>query len=96
MPFYFGSQIITQFFPAESLIIIDPEDPDIFKIIEDVSNSDLWLKNRDAILEAKRLVLDEYNVFARLAKFVKSATDSPQARRRMTIGQIRLDYSKGA
>lgn len=95
MPFYFGSKRITKFFPAESLVILDPEDPDIFKIIEDVSNSDRWLKNRDAILEAKRLVLDEYNVFARLAKFMRSAQDKPQRRRRMHIKRISLDYSLG-
>lgn len=94
MPIYYGSETITQFFPVESLIILDPEDPDIFKIIEDVSKSNRWQKNHDAILEAKRLVLDEYNVFARLAKFMKNATDTPQRRRRMTVNRIQLDYSQ--
>lgn len=93
MPIYFGSKLITEFFPADSLVNLDPEDPDVFKIIKDVSNSNLWQKNRDAVLEAKRLVLDEYNLFARLAKFMKNTTDEPQRRRRMTVKNIKLNYT---
>lgn len=94
MPFYYGSKIITDFFPAESMVLIDPEDPDVFKIIKDVANSDRWRKNRDAVLEAKRRVLDEHNTFARLAKFVKSAADQPQPSKAMTVRNIYLDWSK--
>ena len=92
MPIYYGSRIITDFFPAESMVLIDPEDPDVFKIIKDVASSHRWQKNRDAVLEAKRRVLDEHNTFARLARFVKSATDIPQPSRRMTVRQIHLDW----
>ncbi|VWX57563.1 Glycosyl transferase family 10 (Putative fucosyltransferase) (modular protein) [Sphingorhabdus sp. 109] len=92
MPIYYGSKIITDFFPAESMVLIDPEDPDVFKIIKDAASSDRWQKNRDAVLEAKRIVLDEHNSFARLAKFVKSATDVPQPVCPMTIEQIRLNW----
>lgn len=94
MPIYYGSEIITEFFPAESMVLIDPEDPDVFRIIKDVTDSDLWRKNRDAVLEAKRRVLDEHNMFARLAKFVKSAKDEPDERRPMKIRQIHLDYGQ--
>jgi hypothetical protein len=94
MPIYYGSKIITQFVPAESLIILDPEDPDAPRIIEDISKSGIWKKNRDAVLEAKRLVLDEYNMFARIAKFMKNFDEPAMPLQNITINQKKLEYSK--
>jgi hypothetical protein len=85
MPLYYGSNIIERFFPPEAMVIIDPADPDIFAKIDDVVRSDLWLKRKDAIMEAKRLVLEEYNIFARLAKFVKEDSTAAMPPRRMRI-----------
>jgi hypothetical protein len=94
MPIYYGSKIITQFVPAESLIILDPEDPDAPRIIEDISKSGIWKKNRDAVLEAKRLVLDEYNMFARIAKFMKNFDEPAMPLQNIIINQKKLEYSK--
>jgi glycosyltransferase involved in cell wall biosynthesis len=85
MPLYYGSNIIERFFPPEAMVIIDPADPDIFAKIDEVIRSDLWLKRKDAILEAKRLVLEEYNLFARLAKFVKEDNTAAMPPRRMRL-----------
>lgn len=93
MPIYFGCPNILDFFPAESLVIIDPEAPDVFDRIEQVANSDLHIRNRDAILEAKRLVLDEYNVFARLARIIRSAPPETRPPERMVVHPIHLDFS---
>lgn len=96
MPFYYGSDKIGDYFPEGSFVVIDPEDPDVFRIIKDVMASDLWLKNREAILEAKRLVLEKYNVFARLARFMQAADDAPEPLREMTFSNIVLNYGLDA
>jgi len=84
-PLYYGSPAIGRFFPPESMHILDPEDPDVLEKTREVVHSDLWRARRDAVLEAKRLVLEEYNIFARLAKFVLENSASPQPVQRLTI-----------
>jgi len=94
MPIYYGSPAVTDYFPAESMVIIDPDDPDVFRIIADVVASDRWLKNREAILEAKRITLDEMNAFKRLAQFIRHEheTTKPDPERWMRIKQVGLKY----
>ena len=95
MPIYYGSPTVTDYFPAESMIIIDPEDPDVFRIIKDVIASDRWLKNRAAVLEAKRITLDEMNAFKRLARFIRREHDTtePDPKQWMRVNQIKLKYT---
>lgn len=93
MPIYIGSPRITDFFPAESLVIIDPDDPDALRIIKDVIASDLWIRNREAIDEAKRRVLDDLNVFNRLAAYIRRHQDQPMPPRRINLKNIGLDYT---
>lgn len=85
MPIYYGSKAITQFFPAESLVVLDPEDPDVFANIREVIQSDLYVRRKDAILEAKRLVLEKYNVFALVANFLHGVTTPPLPVRTLRI-----------
>ena len=92
MPIYYGSLAIADFFPAESIVRIDPEDPDVVKIIKDTIASDLWLKRRDAVCEAKRLVLEKYNTFALLAEHMQTATDTPEAVRSVHIRPVSVDF----
>lgn len=64
MPIYYGCTEITKFFPSEALIEIDINQPDeALKIIENSVEDNLWEKNFDAICEARRLVLNEYQFF---------------------------------
>lgn len=95
MPIYFGSPTVTNYFPSESMVLIDPDDPDVFRIIADVIASDRWLTNREAVLEAKRIVLDEMNSFLRIARFIKDAEANTVADRKrlMRIKQVPLDYN---
>jgi GR25 family glycosyltransferase involved in LPS biosynthesis len=74
MPIYVGDPRIATRFPPESLIVIDPDATDVAEQIRAVVESDLWMRNRDAVLEAKRRVLHDYNVFAMLARFVSAQT----------------------
>ena len=88
MPIYFGSPSIGQFFPPESMLVLDPETPNVAGEIAALVKSDLWLRRKDAILEAKRLVLEEYNLFARLARFVKEQSAPPAPAVPMTITPV--------
>ena len=73
MPIYYGSPEIGRFFPPESMVIIDPEDPDVIERIKDVIASDLWRRRRDALRQAKHLVLEKYNTFALIAGLIEGA-----------------------
>lgn len=88
MPIYFGSPEITRFFPSESMVTINPEDPDVFKQIREIIGSDLWLRRRDSVAEAKSLVLEKYNLFARLAQFIGESTDEARPPRRLRISPV--------
>lgn len=96
MPIYYGSPIITEFFPAESMVILDPEDPDALRKIKDVAASDLWKRNREAILEAKRLTLEKYNIFAHIARMISEAADEPLAKTHMKITPVEVHLEDAA
>ena len=94
MPIYFGSPQITNFFPKDSLVVIDPESPDVVDQIRSVVESNLWQRNRDAILEAKRRVLEEYNMFAMLARLVSGDGRPAMPPALQRIEPVQLDFSE--
>lgn len=70
-PIYYGCTNIEKYFDKNALTLIDIHDVDkSIKQIEDVINSNTYEKNTDAIIKAKNQVLDEYNLFAMLAKIM--------------------------
>ncbi|MEO1045680.1 MAG: glycosyltransferase family 10 [Pseudomonadota bacterium] len=93
MPLYVGAPNVTDFFPKESMVIIDPDDPDIIRILEDIVHSDRYKKNRDAILEAKRIVLEECNTTARIARFVSSYKAAPLPKKPIRIYRRHQDWT---
>lgn len=95
MPLYFGSPAIAAYFPAEAMVIIDPEDPGVFDRIRATIASDLYLKNREAIREAKRRVLEEYNCFAYLARFIRAERSPAAPPERLLLRPAKIDYSQG-
>jgi hypothetical protein len=70
MPIYFGARRITDFFPAEAMIRIDLDDPDVLDNIKSAISDDRWGKNLDAIQEARRRVLNEHHILAQLARSI--------------------------
>jgi glycosyltransferase involved in cell wall biosynthesis len=94
MPIYYGSPLIAKFFPPESMVLIDPEDDKVFDKIRDVIGSDLWRERREAIREAKQLVLEKYNTFAYLAEFIENMRDEPLPLRRMQIAPAVVDFGR--
>lgn len=63
MPVYYGCTNLEDYFPKESFLQIDINDPKVCEYIKDIARSDLYLKHRDAITEARNMVLDNYQLF---------------------------------
>lgn len=72
LPFYFGAPNAGDYFPPESFIPIDIRDADsaIARIRQAIEN-DAYAKRLPAVLEAKRVTLEEQNLFAVLAKQIE-------------------------
>ncbi len=70
MPIYYGCPNITDYFPPESLVLIDIDDPEVGKQIQSIAASDLWKKRRDAVAHARRLVLDRYQFFPHVSSLI--------------------------
>jgi hypothetical protein len=64
LPIYYGCTRITDYFPAESLIQIDIQQPAAaLAKIEEAIASNAWQRNLDAIAYARELVLKRYQLF---------------------------------
>ena len=77
MPIYYGCTNLSDYFPEESFMQIDIDDPGVINQIKSIVSSDLFLRNRDAVAEARRLVLDKYQIFPFLDNMIKATTLSP-------------------
>lgn len=73
MPIYYGCPNITDYFPKESMILVDMNKPkeSLEKIKEAVATK-LWDKNKDAIMHARDLVLNKYQLFPMLHDIIKN------------------------
>jgi len=73
MPIYHGALDIGQYFPEESFVRIDLNDPFAPQKIREISESDLWIKNRDAIEHARNLVLNRHQFFPFVTEQIREA-----------------------
>ncbi|MEO6568570.1 MAG: glycosyltransferase family 10 [Opitutaceae bacterium] len=84
MPLYFGARNIGEYFPAQSFVWIEIDDPDAPRRIAAIIRSDLAERNREAIAEARRRVLEEHQFFPRFARLIaedqKAQVASPSER----------------
>lgn len=72
LPFYFGAPNAADYFPKDSFIPIDIRKPDqAIRTIRDAVAGDVYGRRVGAVAEAKRRVLDEYNLFAVLARHIE-------------------------
>jgi len=68
-PFYFGCTNIHDYFPKDSLTLIDIYNPEkAVEIIKKTITLNAYEKNIESLEKAKNLALDEYNLFPMLAK----------------------------
>ena len=72
LPFYCGCPNATDYFPAESFIPVDLKDPQGgARIIRDAISNNEYEKRLPAIIEARRRVLFEYNLFAVISREIE-------------------------
>jgi len=71
MPLYFGCTNVFDYFPENSIVLIDPYDEDrSIQIIKNAIKNKLYEKNINEIKAARELVLNSYNLFAVVEKIV--------------------------
>lgn len=71
LPFYAGDPTIGEIFPKESFIPIPIDDPKTAaEIIKEAIANGEYEKRREAILEAKRLILEKYNFWAQVIELI--------------------------
>ena len=93
LPIYFGAPNIGKYFPEKSFITLDPNAPNLFKEIREIASSDLWRERLPYILEAKDLVLNKYNMYARLAGWFNEADRQKKlAKRWILLKRQRLNF----
>ena len=74
LPFYAGDPAIFEVFPKESIIPIPIDDPaEAARIVRNAIAEDAYGKRREAVLEAKRLVLTKYNFWAQVIALIESS-----------------------
>jgi hypothetical protein len=71
LPLYSGCRNLAEYFPPESFVMIDQRRPDhAIRQIERAMADDLYRRCRQAIVDARRLVLNRYNLFAVMSELV--------------------------
>jgi FkbM family methyltransferase len=88
-PIYHGCPNIKDYFPEESFQPINIYEPDeAIEIIRKVINSDLAEQRREYLLEARRRVMHEHNVFGMLAKLAKDILNKESVSRQQDLKTI--------
>jgi len=73
IPFYHGCENLEKYFPADSFIRVDINHPkETIKKIQRTLKEDDWMRRLPALEEARRRVLNEYQIFPWLAKFINA------------------------
>ncbi|MDD1705764.1 MAG: glycosyltransferase family 10 [Methanoregulaceae archaeon] len=72
LPIYYGCTNLEDYFPQESFIRINIENPgEALRIAEEAVAGKEWEKRLDAIAEARRLLLNKYQLFPFISKRIK-------------------------
>ena len=86
LPFYYGCTNVFDYFPANSLVLIDPYDiQKSIEIIKDTIKSNLYDKNIEKINYARNLILNSYNFFAVVSSIVEQANNNSKTDNKDTI-----------
>lgn len=72
LPFYAGDPALGEIFPGESFIPIPIDDPaEAVRIVNAAIAAGEYEKRREAVLEAKRLILEKYNFFDQIVETLR-------------------------
>ncbi len=95
LPFYYGCPNAADYFPPQSFIPIDIHDADsAASTIRAAIAADEYEKRLPFIREARRRVLEEYNLFAVVADLVRDRSLSPDQLRAAPVGESLLSRSR--
>lgn len=73
LPFYYGARNLKEYFPEESYIFIDINQPQVaIETIKKALLNNEYEKRLPYILEARRRILEKYNLFATVSNIVES------------------------
>ncbi|MFH1146362.1 MAG: glycosyltransferase family 10 [Pseudomonadota bacterium] len=73
VPFYYGCTNLEQYFPQDSFIRIDIDRPETsLALIKSMALTEDWERRLPALDEARRLVLNKYQMFPHIAGLIKS------------------------
>lgn len=70
MPIYYGCPNVKEFFPPNSMRILDPENIEDDRFLQEVIFSPLTKDETDAIEESKMLVLDKFSIWPTVEKYI--------------------------
>lgn len=71
-PLYYGAPNVSEYFDKDSYTLIDIKRMDeSISLIKSIIDNDLYNRNRYAGINAKKLVLDKYNIFALISEKVE-------------------------
>lgn len=68
---------IEDYFPKESFIPININDPDAANYLKEIIKNNLWFKNREAIAYARELVLNRYQLFPYMTQQIHNYEGQP-------------------
>lgn len=82
VPIYYGCPNISEYFPKDSYILIDiyNEEESIKKIKKIISTPGEYERRLPAVREARRKVIEEYNLLAMISKIVNEHSDAPKSK----------------
>lgn len=73
MPIYHGCENINEFFPEEAMVKIDIGQPEVaIEKIKEALQTNYWEKNIEALHYAREIVLEKYQFFPFVSKFIKA------------------------
>lgn len=71
-PIYHGAKNIGNYFDSRSYIQIDINQPEkAIKTIEEIINSDTYEKNKQYLIESRKLILNKYNIFNEITDIIR-------------------------
>ena len=86
LPLYDGCPNLEEYFPPDSFIRIDVNDPSaVLSTIEGLLHGDEWERRLPAICEARRRVLEKYAMFPHLAHLIRTYGSDERERRTIEI-----------
>jgi hypothetical protein len=95
VPIYYGCPNIADYFPEDSYVAIDIKQPEaaLERIRTILADPDAYAKRLEALREAKRRVMYEYNLIAMLSDFIsKNFNPNMQASQRPLYGRKQMRF----